>query len=80
MNNAINHTKRKLEAGELVLGMGVRQARTVDIATVAGTCGFDWLFIDTEHNSMDVDVACQISMAALATGITPFVRVPGHEH
>lgn len=80
MNTAINLTKRKLAAGELVLGMGVRQARTVDIATVAGTCGFDWLFIDTEHNSMDVDIACQIAMAALATGITPIVRVAGHEH
>ncbi len=80
MDNAINRTKQKLLAGELVLGMGVRQARTMDIATIAGTCGFDWLFIDTEHNSMDVDTACQIAMSALATGVTPIMRVPGHEH
>ena len=80
MPATLNVTKQKLSSGQLVLGMGVRQARTVDIATVAGTCGFDWLFIDTEHNSMDVDVACQIAMGALATGITPIVRVPGHEH
>ncbi len=26
--------------------MGVRLARTVDIATVAKICGFDWLFIE----------------------------------
>jgi 2-keto-3-deoxy-L-rhamnonate aldolase RhmA len=77
---ALNKTKARLQAGELALGMGLRQARTVDIATIALGTGFDWLFIDTEHNSMSVDTACQIAMAAIATGVTPIVRVPGHEH
>lgn len=76
----INRTKAKLAAGGLALGMGLRQARTVDIATIAGTCDFDWLFIDTEHNSMSIDTAAQIAMAAIATGVTPIVRVPGHQH
>ena len=80
MTDRINRTKALLGEGKIALGMGLRQARTVDIATVAGTCGFDWLFIDTEHNSMGIDVACQIAMAAIATGVTPIVRVPGHEH
>jgi 2-keto-3-deoxy-L-rhamnonate aldolase RhmA len=75
-----NHTKRQLIAGKLALGMGVRQARTVDIAAVAKTCGYDWLFIDMEHGSMDVDLAAQLASAALATGVTPLVRVPGKEH
>jgi len=78
--DSVNKTKSRLRDGKLALGMGLRQARTVDIATIAGTCGFDWLFIDTEHNSMSVDTACQIAMAAIATGVTPLVRVPGHEH
>jgi 2-keto-3-deoxy-L-rhamnonate aldolase RhmA len=60
--------------------MGARQARTVDIATIAKTCDFDWLFIDMEHSSMDVDLASQLAMASLGAGITPLVRVPGHEH
>lgn len=75
-----NVAKRRLVAGELSLGMGLRQARTVDIATIAKTCDFDWLFIDMEHNSMSVDTAAQISMAALGAGISPIVRVPGKEH
>jgi 2-keto-3-deoxy-L-rhamnonate aldolase RhmA len=75
-----NNAKRRLAAGELALGMGLRQARTVDIATIAKTCGFDWLFIDMEHSSMDVDLASQLAMASLAVGVTPIVRVPGHEH
>lgn len=80
METVVNQTKRRLAAGELALGMGARQARTVDIATIARTCGFDWLFIDMEHSSMDVDLASQLAMASLGAGITPIVRVPGHEH
>jgi len=75
-----NHAKRRLASGGLALGMGMRQARTVDIATIARTCGFDWLFIDMEHSSLDVETAAQIAFASLAAGITPIVRVPGHEH
>jgi 2-keto-3-deoxy-L-rhamnonate aldolase RhmA len=75
-----NNAKRRLAAGELALGMGLRQARTVDIATVAKTCGFDWVFIDMEHSSMDVDLASQLAMASLAVGVSPLVRVPGLEH
>ena len=75
-----NHTKRRLAEGGIAIGMGLRLARSVDIATIAKTCGYDWLFIDMEHNSMDVDNAAQIAMASLAVGISPIVRVPGKEH
>jgi 2-keto-3-deoxy-L-rhamnonate aldolase RhmA len=75
-----NHAKQRLVEGHLSLGMGLRQARTVDIGAIAKTSGFDWLFIDLEHNAMDVDVAAQISAAALGAGITPIVRLPGHDH
>jgi len=44
------------------------------------TCGYDWLFIDMEHNSMDIDIASQISVAAQDAGITPIVRVPDFAH
>ena len=75
-----NRTRDRLEAGELALGVGLRQARTVDIGKAMKTAGFDWLFIDMEHNTMDMDMACQISVAAHDAGITPIVRVPGFEH
>lgn len=75
-----NVAKKRLEAGELALGMGLRQARSVDIAKIMKTCGFDWLFIDMEHSAIDVDMASQISVAAQDAGIAPIVRVPGFEH
>ena len=75
-----NHAKERLEAGELALGVGLRQARTVDIAKIMKTAGYDFLFIDMEHNSMSIDLAAQISVAAQDAGITPVVRVPAFEH
>ncbi len=75
-----NHALRQLRAGKLAVGLGVRNARTVDIAQMLKTCGFDWLFLDCEHSSMELDTAAQIAGASLAIGITPLVRVPGLEH
>ena len=75
-----NHALCQLRAGKLAIGLGVRNARTVDIAQVAKTSGFDWLFIDCEHSSMDLDMAAQISAASLGVGVTPLVRVAGLEH
>jgi 2-keto-3-deoxy-L-rhamnonate aldolase RhmA len=75
-----NVAKEKLAAGELAIGVGLRQSRTVDIGKAMKTAGFDWLFIDMEHNSMDTDTAVQISVAAQDAGITPIVRVPGFQH
>jgi 4-hydroxy-2-oxoheptanedioate aldolase len=71
-----NAAREKLDAGELALGVIIRQARTVDIAPIMKAAGYDWLFLDLEHNSMDLDTAVQISVAALGVGIAPVARVP----
>ena len=75
-----NIAKEKIVKNELCLGVGLRQSRTVDIGKIMATCGYDWLFIDMEHNSMDIDIATQISVAAQDAGITPIVRVPDFAH
>lgn len=75
-----NHAKSKLAAGELVLCMGVRLARTAEIARLAKACGFDALFVDMEHSTITTDTASEICTAALDAGVTPLVRVPGHAH
>lgn len=80
MVKVTNVTKDKLAAGEFALGVGLRQARTVDIGKAMAAAGFDWLFIDMEHNAMGIDIATQIAVAAQDAGITPLVRVPGFEH
>src|SRR5258708_10421300 len=71
-----NAAKERLDAGELALGIILRQSRTVDIAPIMKSCGYDWLFLDLEHNSMDLDTAVQIAVAALGVRIAPVARVP----
>lgn len=71
-----NPARARLAKGEVSIGIGLRQARTVDIAPIMKQAGYDWLFIDLEHGAMSLDMATQISVAALGTGISPLVRVP----
>jgi 2-keto-3-deoxy-L-rhamnonate aldolase RhmA len=75
-----NTVRERLTAGQLAIGMGLRQARTVDIGRIMAACGFDFAFIDMEHNSMGIDTAAQIAVASHDAGVTPIVRVPGYEH
>jgi 2-keto-3-deoxy-L-rhamnonate aldolase RhmA len=75
-----NKVKERLAAGQLALGLGLRQARTVDIGRILAACGYDWAFIDMEHNTMGIDTAAQIAVACHDAGVTPIVRVPGYEH
>lgn len=72
-----NHAKEKLSRGEAVYSMTVRLVRTVDIASIALTAGFDSVYIDMEHSSFPLEAAGQICMACNHLGITPLVRVPG---
>jgi 4-hydroxy-2-oxoheptanedioate aldolase len=70
----------KLRQEELSLGVVLRQARSVETAKIFETAGFDWLFIDLEHNSMSIETACEMSVAALDAGIAPLVRVPENQY
>ena len=80
MTTLTNRAKAQLEAGNLSIGLGLRAARTVEIGRVLNTCGYDWAFIDMEHNTMSIDTAVQIAVACQDAGVTPLVRVPGYEH
>lgn len=74
-----NSLRRKLETGGLAASLNVVHWRSVNVAALARECGFDWLFLDLEHNTMGVDTAAQICAAALPLGIAPIVRVPASD-
>ena len=80
MSAISNRALARLTAGELALGVGLRQARGVDIGKIMKACGYDWLFVDMEHGTLSVDTATQICVAAQDAGIAPIVRVPGFQH
>lgn len=72
-----NRVKERLAAGSLVLCLGMRQARTPDLAMIADACGFDAFYIDMEHSTITLDTAAALASAALGIGITPIVRTAG---
>jgi 4-hydroxy-2-oxoheptanedioate aldolase len=76
-NRLRNPMKEKLARGETVYSMTVRLVRTVDIASIAHTAGFDSIYIDMEHSSFPMDAAGHICLACIGLGVTPLVRVPG---
>jgi 2-keto-3-deoxy-L-rhamnonate aldolase RhmA len=73
-----NNVKEKLARGEVVSSMTVRLVRTIEIARIAKTAGFDMLYIDLEHSPLTIDATGQICLACIDQGIMPAVRVPAN--
>ncbi|WP_270933360.1 HpcH/HpaI aldolase family protein [Falsiroseomonas oryzae] len=72
----VNRVREKLARDEVVASMTARLVRGIEVAQIAASTGFDSLYVDLEHGPLTIDVTGQICMAALALGVTPFVRVP----
>src|SRR6516164_2866978 len=73
-----NRVKEKLARNEVVASMTVRLSRSIEIARIAATAGFDTIYVDVEHNTLSIDAVCQICVSAMQCGITPLVRVPAN--
>jgi 4-hydroxy-2-oxoheptanedioate aldolase len=48
-----------------------------DIVEIIGVSDYDFVWIDSEHGSFDLETTVAMMRAADATGTTPIVRVPG---
>ena len=71
-----NPLKQLLNAGQVALGVGVRYARSWEIAAMMASAGFDFLFIDAEHSAYGLETVSDLCRAATTAGIVPLVRVP----
>src|SRR2546430_10789788 len=71
-----NNVKEKLARDEVVASMTVRLVRSIEIARIAKTAGFDSIYVDVEHSSLSLETTSQICFAALEIGVAPCVRVP----
>ena len=76
MTSLINAAKERLIDNRLAIGMGVRNVRGSEIASIMQSAGYDWLFIDLEHGPTSIESAASICITSLANGIAPIVRVP----
>jgi 4-hydroxy-2-oxoheptanedioate aldolase len=69
-----NQLKRKLQQGEIVLGLFVNCAYPAFIE-ICGYAGFDFAVIDLEHGPLHPLVAEDLCRAADCVGLAPVVRV-----
>ncbi|MEZ4614645.1 MAG: aldolase/citrate lyase family protein [Caldilineaceae bacterium] len=69
-----NPLKQKLKAGELVLGTALPVFSSM-VTTMTCRTGIDFLWIDTEHSSNDVESLDAIPVLARNQGVAPMVRV-----
>jgi 4-hydroxy-2-oxoheptanedioate aldolase len=68
-----NAVKRKLAAGENVLGL-ILGSDCPDLVEIFAYAGLDWVMFDGEHGSIDPHHVENLVRAAEATGITPLAR------
>jgi 4-hydroxy-2-oxoheptanedioate aldolase len=69
-----NQLKRKLQQGEVVLGLFVNCSYP-GFVEICGHAGFDFVVIDLEHGPLHPLVAEDLCRAADSVGISPVVRV-----
>jgi 2-keto-3-deoxy-L-rhamnonate aldolase RhmA len=71
----INQTREKLAQGGTALGCGLQCYRSSEIPRAFAAAGFDYVFIDMEHGSYDLETVQDMIRASNDAGITPIVRV-----
>ena len=74
----MNPFKRRLRAGERLVGFEVDLADPC-IAEMVGNLGFDYLWIDTEHEAMDYETVLMQIIACHSAGTASLVRIPWNE-
>ena len=70
----------RLRAAQPVLSLGIRSARTAEIARLAKSAGYDLVWVDLEHSSMSIDCAAQILSSAFDLGLEAWVRVAERDY
>lgn len=75
-----NTLKAALRAGKTVSGPIMEEVRTVGVIKMLALSGHDFVWLDTEHSMLEWDTLLSLVQYALATGITPLVRVTDLEY
>jgi 4-hydroxy-2-oxoheptanedioate aldolase len=70
-----NHVKAKLKKGEVSIGTWLSLPDPTAARLMART-GFDWLTVDLEHGSADMETAAQSFAVTALEGPAPLARVP----
>ncbi len=75
-----NSVKRRLLAGETVIGTMVQEVPNPSIAQILHAVGFDFFMIDMEHGAFSLESAAQILRVGRILDMCPLVRVRSPEY
>lgn len=67
--------RARLAAGEVLIGTWL-SCSSPEVAEALASMGFDWLVVDMEHGSADVQTAMLCFLAAERHGCVPLARLP----
>ena len=70
--------KEKLKSNKLTIGSWISIAHP-DVVEIMATAGFDWLVVDMEHTSTDINTAKTLIATIKAKGLQPLVRVGAND-
>ncbi|EXK33482.1 hypothetical protein FOCG_13262 [Fusarium oxysporum f. sp. radicis-lycopersici 26381] len=71
--------REKLLRDEVAYTMSIKLVKSIEIAGMAKTAGYDGILVDMEHSSFDLETTNQLCVAALYAGISPIVRAPSKD-
>lgn len=71
-----NLTKKKLKNGEIALGIRIVESKSLGVLRIIKDSGMDWVFIDCEHGSYDMETILDLSRYSNSIGLCPVVKVP----
>ena len=75
MNSNLDRIKNKISKGEIVIGTMVSLNDPI-ISEILCNCGFDFIWLDSEHTSISKETIDLHIMSIRGKGVAPFVRVP----
>ncbi|MCG3212198.1 MAG: 4-hydroxy-2-oxo-heptane-1,7-dioate aldolase [Anaerolineae bacterium] len=73
---APNLMKQALQQGKSLVGTMVVEIRQPSVMQLLANAGFDFVIIDNEHGSFNVETLADLTRTALYVGLTPIVRPP----
>ena len=75
-----NKVKSALQLGKTVIGSEASRFGVTDLVHVFAQAGFDFIFIDMEHTTFNLETVAQMIQVSRLLDTTPIVRVPDTEY
>ncbi len=75
-----NQLKKRLKSGGVVLGTALLELRGRGAVYPLAEAGMEFVFICTEHSSLNLETVVDLVAHSYAAGIAPIVRVPDLEY